>query len=169
MKPRTAFVRKQARKLIEIYNIKEPPVDIKFILQKEGIEYQEVDYFPDDVDALIIPFEGRMIAAVNKNQHTNRQRFSLAHELCHFLLHQDRSVLEERITIDSPPLRDEFHGKDVYESEADSFANELLVPLPFLKEVYKDGMTALDLAQVFQVSEHVTSISVTTHFTALFK
>jgi Zn-dependent peptidase ImmA (M78 family) len=169
MKPRIGFVRKYARELLKRHGISGPPVDLQILLKKEGLDYQEVDYFPDDVDALIIPFEGRVIAAVNQNHHINRRRFSLAHELCHHLLHQDRSVLEDRITIDTDLIQEQFHSKDVYEAEADIFAGELLVPLPFLKKEYKKGLVTADIALIFQVSEQVAAIAISNHFSSLFK
>ncbi len=170
MKPRIGYVRKYARELLKRCNINEPPVDLRIIIEKEGLEYQEVDYFPDDVDALIIPMQGRVIAAVNKNQSPNRRRFSLAHELCHHLLHRDRSLLEDRMTVDwRPPSRDEIHSKDVFEAEADIFAGEVLISLPFLKKTFKPGMTAQDVARLFEVSQEAASVAISTHFTSLFK
>ncbi len=61
-----------------------------------------MDYFEDGVDAMIIKLDGRVIAAVNQNSSSNRRRFSLAHELCHHLYHQDRSALIEDVSIDFP-------------------------------------------------------------------
>ncbi len=170
MKPRIGYVRKYARELLKRYNITDPPVDLRVIVEKVGLEYQEVDYFPDDVDALIVPMNERIIAAVNKNQSITRRRFSLAHELCHHLLHHDRSVLDDQITIDSQLLiAHETSSKDPYEAEADIFAGELLVPLPMLKQHFRSGLTAPDVARIFAVSEHVASIAISTHFTSLFK
>ncbi|MFN0139220.1 MAG: ImmA/IrrE family metallo-endopeptidase [Pyrinomonadaceae bacterium] len=168
MKPRKGYVRKFARTILDRNGITSPPVDLKVLVAKEGLEYEEVDYFPDDVDALIINDEGVITAAVNKNHHPNRRRFSLAHELGHYFFHGDRSVLEDVATIDTPVSRDEVHGKDVYESEADTFAGELLVPLAFLKTAYKPGMTTADLASIFEVSEEVAAIALSTHFNSLF-
>ncbi len=168
MTPRIGYVRKFARTLLQRNGIKSPPVDLKALIEKEGLEYEEVDYFPDDVDALIIHHEGIITAAVNKNHAPNRRRFSLAHELGHHFLHADRSVLEETTTIDSTTDRENIHGKDVFEAEADCFAGELLIPLPFLKTTYKSGMTTADLATVFQVSEQVAAIAISTHFKSLF-
>jgi Zn-dependent peptidase ImmA (M78 family) len=170
MKPRTGFIRKYARELLKRCGITDPPVDLRVILEKEGLEYQEVDYFPDDVDALIIKMEDRTVAAVNKNQSSTRRRFSLAHELCHHLLHGDRTVLDDRITIDSPPSGvEETSSKDPYEAEADIFAGEVLVPLPMLKQHFRSGLTAADVARIFSVSEHVASIAISTHYASLFK
>jgi Zn-dependent peptidase ImmA (M78 family) len=170
VKPRVGYVRKYARDMLQRCGVTEPPVDLRPIVEKVGLEYQEVDYFPEDVDAMIVPMEGRVVAVVNMNQSANRRRFSLAHELCHHLLHQDRTVLNDRVNIDSPPGdTDEFSSKDPYEAEADIFAGELLVPLPMLKRHFKSGMTAADIARIFAVSEHVASIAITTHFNSLFK
>jgi Zn-dependent peptidase ImmA (M78 family) len=169
MKPRIGYVRGVVRGLLRRHNFKSPPVDLKTLVESEGLEYQEVDYFEDDVDALIIPFDGRIIAAVNQNHAPNRRRFSLAHELGHHFLHADRSVLDEIPNIDTGHLRDEVHSIGVYEREANIFAGELLVPLEMLKTTYKEGVTIPEIADIFNVSEQVASIAVSTHFNSLFK
>lgn len=168
MKPRVGYIRTVARKLLERHGIKAPPVDLQKLVESEGLEYQEVNYFPPDVDAMIIPIEGRIVAAVNLNQSPNRRRFSLAHELGHHFLHQDRSVLEERTTIDSGDVRQCRNSKDVYEMEADIFASELLIPLAFLKSVYTKGMSIPDVAEIFMVSEAAASVAISKHFNSLF-
>lgn len=169
MPPRTKFIRKAAIELLKRCSITEPPVDLRVITDKLGLVYEEVDYFPDDVDSLIIPVEDRVVAVVNINHSPTRRRFSLAHEICHYLYHKDRSLLEEAPTIDSPPAYEDPARKDPYEVEADIFAGELLVPLPMLKKIYRPRQTAADIARAFDVSEAVASIAITTHFNALFK
>jgi Zn-dependent peptidase ImmA (M78 family) len=169
MQPRKSFIRRAAIALLKRCKISEPPVDLLQIVKQCGLEYEEVDYFDDDVDALIIPYDGKIVAAVNQNSSVNRRRFSLAHELCHHLYHQDRSMLIESMTVDIEEGFDESSSKDPFESEADAFAGELLVPLPMLKKHYRPGHTAADIGQIFQVSEHVASIALTSHFDALFK
>lgn len=170
MKPRVQFIRKAARQLLTQCKVIEPPVDLIAIAKYCGLEYQEVDYFEDNVDALIVPFDGRVVAAVNQKSPPNRRRFSLAHELCHHLHHKDRASLGSITTIDSPPeYFSETIGKDPFETEADMFAGELLVPLPMLKKYYSNGQTVADLASIFLVSQEVVSIAITSHFSALHK
>ncbi len=170
MKPRIRFVRQAARQLLKDCGISEPPVDLRVVAEKLGLGYEEVDYFPDDVEALLVPMEDGTIAVVNKNFPTNKRRFSLAHELCHHHLHKDRSVLEPTATIDSPEsTEDEFTNKDPFEAEADIFAGELLVPLAMLKKSYRPGLTAADIARIFEVSESAASVALLNHFSALFK
>jgi Zn-dependent peptidase ImmA (M78 family) len=135
-----------------------------------GLKYEEVDYFPDDVDALIVTTEEGSVAVVNKNQSITRRRFSLAHELGHFVLHRDGSVLEESVSIDSPPTGgDERTGTSIAEREANLFAGELLVPLELLKENFRPGMTAADVGKLFEVSESVAAIALSSHLRAIFK
>lgn len=170
MRPRTRFVRQAARQLLKDCRISDPPVDLRVIAEKLGLAYEEVDYFPDDVEALIVPMEDRTVAVVNKNFPENRRRFSLAHELCHHYLHKDRSIFEDADTIDSSDLLElEVANKDPFEAEADIFAGELLMPLFMLKRHYKPGFTAGDIARIFEVSESAASVALLNHFSALFK
>ena len=170
MGPRTRFVREAARRLLRDCRITEVPVNLQVVSEKLGLAYEEVDYFPDDIEALIIKMRERTVAVVNKNFSETSRRFSLAHELCHHFLHQDRTVLEDRITMDSPEFAEtEPSGKDPFEAEADIFAGELLVPLPLLKKHFHPGLTAADVAHLFAVSESVASIAIVSHYSALFK
>lgn len=172
MKPRTRFVRQAASQLLKDCRISDPPVDLQIVAQHLGLGYEEVDYFPDDVEALIVPMEDRTVAVVNKNFPKNRRRFSLAHELCHHYLHKDRSLLEDTNAIDSPNVDSSDSvdlAKDAFEAEADTFAGELLVPLFMLKKHYKPGSTAADIARTFEVSESAASVALLNHFSSLFK
>ncbi|MGA8429259.1 MAG: ImmA/IrrE family metallo-endopeptidase [Candidatus Sulfotelmatobacter sp.] len=167
MAVRAAFVRKMASKVLKESRIDTPPVDLVAILRKHGIEYEEVEDFPDSVDALIIEDDAKVYAAVNSRHHLHRRRFSLAHELGHHFLHKD-GRFEEPITIDSPPSEeDEFGSKAPAEIEADLFAGELLVPLEMLKRHVKKGIP--ELSKIFLVSEQVVSIAISKHMNALFK
>ncbi len=168
--PRTSFIRKMANKILAESKIQQPPVDLRAIAANHGIEYVEMDDFPDTVDALIIEEDSKIYAAVNKKQHIHRQRFSLAHELGHYFLHKN-GVPVDTVSIDNPPTGDwEEPTKDPAETEADIFANELLVPVSMLKEQLKGPKKTLaELSAVFLVSEQVISIAMTRHYNSLFK
>lgn len=156
-----------AQKVLKDCGIAVPPVDLVVILRAHGIQYQEVDDFPGDVDALIIEDGTKVYAAVNSRQHLHRRRFSLAHELGHYFLHKD-SNFEESITIDSPPSDEsEIGTKDPAESEADTFAGELLVPLEMLKAHVQKGIP--ELSRIFMVSEQVVGIAISKNMKTLFK
>lgn len=168
MSIRAHFVRKTAQKVLKESKITAPPVDLLTILQAHGIQYEEMDDFPDTVDALIIERGRETYAAVNGRQHLHRRRFSLAHELGHFFLHRGGYGSGPVVTIDDPPSEEDLvPTKDPAESEADMFAGELLVPLVMLKTHARKGVA--ELSRIFLVSEHVISVAISKHFNVLFK
>ena len=74
------------------------------------------------------------------------------------------------MSIDSPPTgSEESTALAIAEREANLFAGELLVPVGFLKERFRPGMTAADVGTIFEVSEAVAAIALSSHLRALFK
>jgi Zn-dependent peptidase ImmA (M78 family) len=164
---RNQFVTKMARKVLRDSKIKAPPVDLVAVLRAHGIEYEEIDDFPDSVDAMIVARENTFCAAVNTRHHVHRRRFSLAHELGHHFLHRD-GYPEIEVSIDYPPSEEFVMGtKSPAEIEADLFAGELLVPVEFLKAAPDKQIPAL--SRLFQVSEQVIAVAMSRHMKALFK
>jgi len=164
---RAQFARKMANKVLKDSKITAPPVDLLTILRTYGINYEEMEDFPETVDALIIEDGTSVYAAVNARQHPHRQRFSLAHELGHYFLHREGNRAES-VTIDTPPSEEsEIGTKDPAETEADLFAGELLVPLEMLRPNVHKGIP--ELAKIFLVSEQVIAIAISRHMKTLFK
>jgi Zn-dependent peptidase ImmA (M78 family) len=82
--------------------------------------------------------QGRVLIAVNPNQHPNRQRFTMAHELGHFFVHQYYGS-EDVEHVDGDfrlHWRNDTssQGIDWGEIEANRFAAALLMPENLLKE-----------------------------------
>jgi Zn-dependent peptidase ImmA (M78 family) len=164
---RSQFVRQMAKKILTESKVKVPPVDLIQILSAHGIGYEEIEDFPDTVDALIVEDGSKVYAAVNARQHLHRQRFSLAHELGHYFMHRN-GMPEDAITIDNPPSDElDIPTKSPAETEADLFAGELLVPLEMLKLHVGKGIP--ELSKLFQVSEQVISIAIGRHMKELYK
>lgn len=150
--PHRDHARKLARLAFTRSGILKPPVDVQLIAKNAGLDYDEVDFFDDDIDALIGPVKRRIVAVVNKNQPLTRRRFSLAHELYHYL-EGEILVLEDRYTTGGPGERGLTKaGKDPREVEADTFAGDLLVPKALLKEYVRRSDPLGDVADLFEVS-----------------
>ena len=101
------------------------------------------------------------IIGVNSNHHPHRQRFSIAHELGHYFLNHRLDDYEKNITLENPPTGDDFSR--IQNREADEFANELLVPLPIIKDCYKKIRDSRALADMFNVSQEVVFIALEKH------
>jgi Zn-dependent peptidase ImmA (M78 family) len=88
----------------------------------------------------------RVVIGVNTDHSENRQRFTIAHELGHLLLHNPAEVHVDRNFKTFIRLRDEVssQGVDQDEIEANYFAAELLMPKRFLEKDLRD-IDGLDL------------------------
>lgn len=102
------------------------PVDIVGIAQAHGIEVR-LEELEDAVSGMLVVRGDRSVIGVNANHHANRRRFSVAHELGHYVLHRG----EEQVFIDAAVF---FRSEGatattwIQEKEANIFAAELLLP-----------------------------------------
>jgi Zn-dependent peptidase ImmA (M78 family) len=116
-----------------------PPVRVERIAESLGLQ---VRFAPLDADVsgAILRSGTGVVIGVNSSDHSNRQRFTIAHEIGHFIYHTG-----VRVHIDRDfrlNLRDEQSSKAANweEIEANRFAAELLMPQGFLtKDVESIG------------------------------
>ena len=96
---------------------------------------------------------------VNASHHPNRQRFTIGHEIGHFVLHQYDQVHVDKFVL---KLRndDSSTGEKAEEIEANGFAAELLIPWNFIEQdLFRFAVKSLlddrgmaQLAKLYQVS-----------------
>jgi Zn-dependent peptidase ImmA (M78 family) len=91
-----------------------------------------------NVDGILVTIEGDPTIGFNGDASWVRKRFTIAHEIGHFLLGHTC----EGADIDSEPER-----------EANQFAAEFLIPIAFVKEDYKANPDLDDLAKKYIVSK----------------
>lgn len=151
--------REAARKLLKDHNVTSAPVPVERIARQLGVRVQ---YGPldNDLSGMAHIRDGVVIVGVNSLHAPNRQRFTLAHELGHVVLH--RTILEDNVHVDRVLLRDRDSSSGLYEQEiqANAFASELLMPTDFLNAILGGRQVVLDddeevaaLAKKFRVSE----------------
>lgn len=146
-----------ANELLEKAGVAEPPVPVDDLARRCGalVIYHAL---PDSLSGLVFALDGGGVIGINETHHLNRKRFSLAHELGHFLLghyllvRDGESGYDDRFHIDSsdgtPP------GYDWRaERAANDFAAELLMPRKFVSPAFANTTDPADLAAQFEVSE----------------
>ena len=153
--------REQARALVEKLGLKAPPVPVEKLAKALGVRV-EYNPFDDELSGMAFLRDGKPVIGVNANHHPNRQRFTIAHELGHILLH--RSRLEAAVLIDKnknfiPRDAISAEGTDPVEVEANAFASELLMPVNLVRQVLSESTRDLHddeyliaLAKRFRVS-----------------
>jgi Zn-dependent peptidase ImmA (M78 family) len=136
------------------------PVAVEAIASKLGatIVFEAMDR---GVSGLLVRDKESLVIGVNATHPPVRQRFSIAHEIGHLVLHRGRPMVIDHVRLN---LRDENSSAatDYEEIQANAFAAELLMPKDLvLKELRnidpsRNGSEAnlvADLAQAFDVSE----------------
>lgn len=142
MHVRRRHIRNLVRQLLISNNIKAAPVNIEKIA--ENLKIQIVEQKIDDEVAgfLLKDFDSKnALIGVNTHHHWKRQRFTIAHELGHYFLHDYEGVhFDSKTTGLRMYLRNEKSttGTDLEEREANLFAAELLMPENLLKEDLAD-------------------------------
>jgi Zn-dependent peptidase ImmA (M78 family) len=130
-------------------------------VQQEGIIIRK-ESLEDSVSGMLVIKDNQSVIVVNSNHHTNRQRFTIAHELGHYFLHKNSAnvFFDESLLF----FRDERSAQGVkfQEIEANTFAAEFLMPEQAMRErISQEPLDALDdleqsalgrLATEFQVS-----------------
>lgn len=164
MAVRRKLIRAQAEQLLQQQRIKTAPVNVKRIAEALGAEVQEKPT-DDKLSGFLFrdPAARRAIIGVNSLHPASRQRFTIAHEIGHLLLHKGEPIHVDRLdtgyTIDQRNS-DSSKGDYEVEIEANLFAAELLMPKKFIdvdlakhKELDLFDDTVLqDLAKKYLVS-----------------
>ena len=142
-------MREDIKHIFEKLNISEPPVPIEKIPGLFSLKVVYYNKFPDNISGTIIQQEDLKAIGVNSNHPKVRQKFSIAHELGHFLLgHDSQHIIDD--TFDKPTNN---------EQEANKFAAEILMPAEMLKkDIGNSEYDIPSLANRYEVSEQAMSI-----------
>lgn len=144
---------KEVRAQIDDY-LTEYPVKLGAIAKRLGVKVL-LSTLPRGTSGQIGLEDGVFVIRINRHEAKHRQRFTLAHELAHFLLHRERIEAEggwsENVLLRSgQPLNIEF--------EANRLASDLVMPSALLAQTRADYSGPItnevieDLARRFGVS-----------------
>jgi Zn-dependent peptidase ImmA (M78 family)/DNA-binding XRE family transcriptional regulator len=138
-----------AAALLDAAAVSGPPVDVNALAERCGVRIVRLKLM-DALSGAILEFEDGPVIAVNGDQGSARQRFTVAHELGHHLLrHHDRFHvdLSASTEVGEPPGHNWLH-----EREANEFAADLLMPAAMVRGFAVSDASPRGLAQSFDVS-----------------
>jgi Zn-dependent peptidase ImmA (M78 family) len=158
LRPRYRRIRREVEALLNRAEVSSPPVPVKKIAGLLGVRIVLHD-FENKVSGLVFRDGESIIIGVAKEHSSKRQRFTIAHELGHIVLHNIGELhVDNSFTFH---FRSEASslGEDVQEIESNAFAAELLMPESFLREHTKgliidmeDDAQIVRLAALYEVS-----------------
>lgn len=146
---------------------KEVPVDVESLPEKLGIQYRKA-YLSHEISGMLEGRENTFLITVAANDPHTRQRFTLAHELGHYMLH--RKLIGDGLDDDRAYRSTEvgkYHNTLIgprEETVANRFAANLLMPLELVVKEWnvrkrdKSPTTVAEMAKLFKVSKRSMDI-----------
>lgn len=150
--PDYSQAQKQAEAIWQDLSLSSPPLPILEVAESYGLNVLDADFckYPGLSGVLDV---NKGIIYVNRSDLPVRKRFTIAHELGHWILH--RSDLDRPDSEYAPYYRRPIGGEtDGREKEANVFAANLLVPLKQLM-YFSARYSERQLAELFAVSQEV--------------
>ena len=140
----------------------EIPVDVESLATKLGVPVKRMLMSEDMSGSLVKVGPDKYEIHLNVLHPSTRQRFTIAHELGHFVHH--RSLLGNGVS-DNRAYRtatDDEHFnpkiKPKHETEANRFAASLLMPKEIVAKLRNEGISVQDMADRLEVSKQAMSI-----------
>ena len=98
---RKRYISERVQSLLVDNEVTAPPVPVKRIAKslKAQLRYSPLD---DELSGMVYVNEGTPIIGVNALHHPNRQRFTIAHECGHLVLHKAQITTEVHVDKDFP-------------------------------------------------------------------
>lgn len=145
----------EATKVLKKCFVSQPPVPIEDIIEDYAIQLRFIDLRDRSSQISGLYDNGTKTIYVNANEAPARQRFTIAHELGHALLHSYQLEKNPNLGIFyRRPLGDEVFNS-IEERQANCFAAHLLVPEAIIRELYPACKSPSVLADIFNVSRQV--------------
>lgn len=139
------------------------PIDVVGIAKDLGLQLDmQAELHPEISSEIAMTPDDHYKISVNINDHLRRKRFSIAHQLGHYLLHREKisrgldDSYDYKIIVAGNFYNSNVDDKD--EHHANRFAEELLIPGKKLRLLFSQGKSIDELADVFFVSKKAIQI-----------
>lgn len=152
------LIEEKSYSILKELSIDNLPIEIDKIAQHVGVEIKE-DVLDASISGFLLAKNGKNTIGINSDESLVRKRFTIAHEIGHYILHSNR---ENDLYISKIHFRDEASstGEMKREREANAFAAGILMPRFLIeRELEKlDEKSPVEniisaLANIFNVSE----------------
>lgn len=146
-----AHIRRQAARLLQSAGVSREPVSLRDVVSALNLEVVQTTGEPFLCEGALQPMGDGHAIVVSGASNERRRRFTIAHEIGHFVLHPGRLAPERGGAVNE--------AWQLQEREADKFAAELLMPEPLVREAALElGADADRLADRFDVSRQAMQV-----------
>lgn len=166
------WVESEAASLIKKNKITSPPINVEQLAKHLGLNVIAYD-FGEEISGTLVIENGKGYIGYNPSHPKVRQRFTIAHEIGHFQLHN--STKNEQIFVDKDFIVKYRNANNYtiaelkHEQEANAFAAALLMPKEFInRELSKKSNANIheyglieSFSKLFNVSVHAMTYRLT--------
>lgn len=165
-RPRYSYIERLAEHLLEKACVTQAPVPIEAMARASGCKIFGAKL--RDVSGVLVRSADGATIGFNSDHPQTRKRFTIAHELGHFLLHQGQEIRYDHDFRVSLRSEESSEGTNIEEIEANFFAASLLMPNKILLADPRTAFIDLDddaaveaLAKSYKVSRQAMSLRLT--------
>ena len=149
--PRSATIRQEADQLLRAAGATAAPISLRDVVSFLNLSLLQKSREPFSSEAALVPLGDGHAIELRGQANERRLRFTIAHEIGHFVLHKGRALSERGGSTSQYTAR--------LEREADQFAAELLMPEHLVRQaVLELGADPHRLADRFDVSAQAMGI-----------
>lgn len=153
-----SYIEKKTEEILTNNNVFKAGFDVEKLVKKLNIDIipEKLD---NDVSGLFVRIDDKPVISYNKNERNlGRKRFTIAHELGHYILHSDKPLFIDKTPKVMFRNSASSSGEQLQEREANHFAAALLMPIKLIKEEIDNAPDNVTnpieyLAEKFKVSE----------------
>ena len=162
-------IEREAEELRQKHGMTGFPLDVAQLAAIMGVRVSR-ENLEDKISGALFAQEENVVMAVNANHAARRQRFTMAHELGHYVLHWSGEETTAFVDGSLGFRRDErsHDGSVEIEIEANAFAAELLMPRVQVEKMasapdfdWQDETSLRKLSGFFGVSEQAVTVRLT--------
>jgi predicted transcriptional regulator len=146
-----AAIQSQAERLLRTAGTDREPIDLRDVVSALNLSLVHSAREPFSPEASLVPCGDTHAIVLRGAGDERRRRFTIAHEIGHFVLHPERVAPERGGTVNE--------AMKIQEREADRFAAELLMPEHLVRKAVQDeGADVRRLAERFEVNEQAMTV-----------
>lgn len=142
------------------------PTPIEQIIKELGIKLLPYN-MEDGISGILLIEKNNITIGYDKKEPEHRKRFTMAHELGHYMLHRDGGLFVDKEFKMYRPSSSKVPSTEYKEWEANEFAANILMPASALKKEidsleidYENDVWIKNLADKFKVSYSAMSIRI---------
>ena len=161
------MVEKRAIALLEEHGVRSPAVDVEKLARNMGIRVEKTD-LGENCSGILMRRKNLAVIGVRWSDHPNRQRFTIAHEIAHYVLHKGDTYVDNGNYFVNFRDAESGTGTKLEERQANRFAAALLMPESWVRAAFRrapvdltDDESLRTLAEEFEVSPQAMTFRLT--------